>query len=681
VWYDKFMRTAKIIPLFLIITFLFPLKTSARLLPDDPFYSRQWYLAKVKADEAWTIVSGAPDITVAVIDAGVDVDHPDLKGNIWVNEREIPDNNIDDDGNGFIDDVYGWDFVNDLPDPSPKFESGWTEAGVSHGTIIAGIIGARGNNNQGVTGLAWRTNIMPLRVLNDRGEGRVSAVVRAIDYAIRNGADIINLSFVTYNYNDSLADAIERAYEAGIIVVAAAGNDQAAGDGRNTAKNPIYPACMDGSRWKNMVVGVAATDALDQKTPFSGYGADCIDITAPGISFFSTITPGSNPEVASPYYDGYWSGTSMATAVVSGVMALTAQANPNLSRADVVGLVLGSADPIALLNPDYPGQLGFGRVNAAAAVTAARQLMYDHVNLLLLTPYSGQEEILVASLDGATSTPFQTPTSQGSSAATGDLFGDGKIKIVTANGPGAEPWVRVYDQKGKLLKEFLAYNQNFKGGVRLAVGDYDLDGQAEIITVPGPGGGPHVRIFDGFGQVERQFFADGLYDRGGLSVALGDVDGNHHPELIIGLGEGREPIVKIFNNQAKLEAAFYVYPPDYRGGVNVAAASLYGRQNGQHDSIIVAPAGNYQPQVRIFDNYGRLQQKFLAYNSNWRGGVSLAAGDVSNDGIAEIITGAQAGGVAHARVFDRAGSLVSSFYAYPETFTGGVNVNLIRFNN
>lgn len=675
------MRTKKIIPLFLIITFLFPLKTSARLLPDDSFYLRQWYLAKVKADEAWEIVSGAPDITVAVIDAGVDIDHPDLKGNIWINEDEIPGNSIDDDGNGFIDDVHGWDFVNDSFDPSPKFESDWTEAGVSHGTMIAGIIGASGNNNQGITGLAWRTNIMPLRVLNDRGEGRVSAVVRALDYAVKNGADIINLSFVTYNYNDSLAAAIKRAYDAGVIVVAAAGNDQAAGDGRNTAKNPIYPACMDGSRWQNMVVGVAATDALDQKTSFSGYGEDCIDITAPGISFFSTITPGSNPEAENPYYDGYWSGTSMATAVVSGVMALTAQANPNLSRANVVGLVLGSADPITLLNPDYPGQLGFGRVNAVTAVTAARQLMYDHVNLLLLTPYSGSEEILVAGLDGATSTPFSLPADQGLSAVTGDLFGDGKIKIVTANGPGAEPWVRIYDQKGKLLKEFLAYDRNFKGGVRLAVGDYDNNGKAEIVTVPGPGGGPHVRIFDGNGQVKRQFFADSLLDRGGLSVALGDVDGNGRLELIIGLGEGREPIVKIFNNQAKLEAAFYVYPSGYRGGLNVASASFYGRQNGQRDSIVVAPAGSYSPQVRIFDNHGRLQQQFLAYNSNWRGGVSLAAGDVSNDGIAEIITGAQAGGAAHARVFERDGSLASSFYAYPETFTGGVNVSLIRFNN
>lgn len=675
------MKISKIITLFLIVIFFFPLNASARLLPDDPFYLRQWYLSKIKADEAWKIVSGAPDITVAVIDAGIDISHPDLKGNIWINTDEIPDNEIDDDGNGFIDDVYGWDFVDDSFDPSPKFETGWTEAGVSHGTMIAGIIGASGNNNQGITGLAWRTNIMPLRVLNDRGEGRVSAVVRAIDYAIKNKADIINLSFVTYNYNDSLAGSIKRAYEAGIIVVAAAGNDQAAGDGRNTAKNPIYPACMDGSRWENMVVGVAATDALDQKTPFSGYGENCIDITAPGISFFSTITPGSNPETINPYYDGYWSGTSMATAVVSGVMALTAQANPNLSRADVVGLVLGSADSITLLNPDYSGQLGFGRVNAAAAVSSARQLLFDHVNLLLLTPYSGSEEILFASLDGATSTPFSSSSPQGLMAATGDLQGDGKIKIITANGAGAEPWVRIYDQKGKLLKEFLAYDRDFKGGVRLVVGDYNQDGHSEIITVPGPGGGPHVRVFNGAGQVLQQFFADDILDRGGLSVALGDVDGNGNLELIIGLGEGNKPIVKIFNQQAKLEAAFYVYPSDYHGGLNVASASLYGRKNGQRDSIIVAPAGAYVPQVRIFDNHGLLQQQFLAYNSNWRGGVSLAAGDVSNDGISEIITGAQAGGTAHARVFERDGSLMASFYAYPESFTGGVNVNLIRFNN
>ena len=212
------------------------------------------------------------------------------------------------------------------------------------------------------------------------------------------------------------------------------------------------------------------------------------------------------------------------------------------------------------------------------------------------------------------------------------------------------------------------------------MGDYDNDGKAEIITVPGPGGGPHVRIFNEAGQVKRQFFADALHDRGGLSVALGNLDGDDNNEIIIGLGMNRDPIVKVFNAQAKLTAAFYVLPKSYQGGVNVAAASLYGRSSKQRDSLIIAPAGNFRPVVRIFDNLGRMHKEFLAYGENWRGGINIAAGDISNDGIAEIITGVKAGATPHVRVFERDGSLVSSFFAYADDFKGGVNVGLMRFN-
>ena len=362
---------------FFIVLFLFSplLSVEAGITPNDPYYLRQWYLPKIEADSAWTKIRETPDIIVAVIDSGVDINNPDLKNNIWVNKKEVAGNNLDDDNNGFIDDVNGWDFVNNVPDPSPKFDSGWTEAGISHGTMVSGIIGAEGNNYIGVTGVTWKVNLMPLRVLHDTGEGKISSVVRAIDYAVANGADIINLSFVTYNYSDSLYNAITRAYKAGVIVVAAAGNDQTNGEGRNTSKSPIYPACMDGPNGENMVIGVAATDALDQKAPFSSYGFDCIDITAPGISFFNTITYGGNAQAVNPNYDGYWSGTSMAAPVVSGVMALVAQVNPDLSRSEIVNLVLGSANNISLLNPTYLGQLGHGRVNANQAVNLARDKM------------------------------------------------------------------------------------------------------------------------------------------------------------------------------------------------------------------------------------------------------------------------------------------------------------------
>ncbi len=671
--------TSLFIGLLLLLPFLV---AKAGINPNDPYYLRQWYLPKIEADSAWTKIKETPDIKIAVIDSGVDINNPDLKNNIWVNSREIKGNGLDDDRNGFIDDVNGWDFVSGVPDPSPKFDIGWTESGISHGTMVAGIIGAEGNNNKGVVGVTWKTSIMPLRVLNDKGEGKISSVVRAIDYAVANGANIINLSFVTYSYSDSLYNAISRAYRAGVIVVAAAGNDQSNGEGRNTSKSPIYPACMDGAHGENMVIGVAATDALDQKTSFSSYGFDCVDITAPGISFFNTITYGSNSQAANQNYDGYWSGTSMASPVVSGVMALVAQVNPNLNRSEIVNLVLGSANNISLLNPAYLGQLGHGRVNANRAVDLARDKMYDHITKIVVAPYSGSNKIKITNVTGAVVGEFTVSDfKDGFNVATGDVNGDGEEEIVLAAEKGSEPWVKIYNKGGKLLKQFLAYNKGFKGGVRVAVGDFDNNGVFDIVTGPGVGGGPHVRIWNGEGRILRQFFADDIKSRGGLSVAIGDVDNNGQNEIIIGAGVGRPPFVKIYNTAAKLQGSFLAYPKNYTGGVNVVVAGLYGRKDNHKQSIIVAPAGKYKPVVRIYNNLGILKKEFSAYGDNWQGGINLAAGDISNDGLGEVITGAKNGAAPHVRIFSGDGSLIDSFYAYEEAFTGGVSVGLLNFNN
>lgn len=658
------------------------LPAEAGLVPNDPNYPKQWYLPRIEADSAWTKIKDASDITVAVIDSGVDINNPDLKNNIWKNTKEIDGNNIDDDKNGFIDDINGWDFINNTPDPKPKFEEGWTENGISHGTMVAGIIGAEGNNNQGVTGVVWKTKIMPLRILNDKGEGKISSVVRAIDYAVANGADIINLSFVTFSYSDSLQGAIARAYHAGVIVVAAAGNDQVNGNGADTAKKPIYPACLDGSNGENMVIGVAATDALDQKASFSIYGSKCVDITAPGISFFNTITYGGNPEYLDRNYDGYWSGTSMAAPVVSGVMALVAQVNPNLSRNDIVNLVLGSADNISLLNPNYLGQLGHGRVNANRAVNMARDRMYEYTNRVLIAPATQSNKLKVVGLGGLVFKELSVDDlKNGFNISSGDVNGDGESEIILASEKGGEPIIRIYNKEGKKLKEWLAYSKTFKGGVRLAVGDFSGDGVADIIVAPGTSGGPHIKIFNGEGRLLRQFFADDSKSRGGLNIAIGDVDNNGVNELIVGAGLNRPPFVKIYNNQAKLQGSFLAYPTSYKNGVNVVVAGLYGRKDGHKQSIITAPVSDFSPQVKIFDNKGKLKKQFLAYNENWHGGVKIAAGDLSNDGISEIITGAAAGATPHVRVFGGDGSLIDSFYAYDDSFTGGVSVAILKFNN
>ena len=227
--------------IFILSLFFVVPKIAFAIIPSDIYYTDQWYLQKIKAKEAWDKVRESPNVIIAVIDSGVQINHPDLASNIWINHNEIPNNNIDDDKNGYIDDINGWDFVDNVADSSPKFTQGFTEVGIHHGTVIAGIIAASSDNAVGISGITWNAKIMPLKVLDDKGEGNTEKVVKAINYAVANGANIINLSFVGAGYNDSLNEAIRRAYIAGVIIVAAAGNEENQGHGGSLDSTPMYP--------------------------------------------------------------------------------------------------------------------------------------------------------------------------------------------------------------------------------------------------------------------------------------------------------------------------------------------------------------------------------------------------------------------------------------------------------
>ncbi|MFA5023565.1 MAG: S8 family serine peptidase [Patescibacteria group bacterium] len=672
----------KLITSFFILSLLFGGPVLAKIKPNDPFYVNEWYLQKIKADSAWEKVSESPDIVIAVIDSGVQINHPDLQQNIWRNEKEIASNGHDDDRNGFIDDVNGWDFVNNLPDPSPKFMKDWTEAGVSHGTMVAGIMAAAGDNEQGVAGLTWRAKIMSLKVLNDKGEGRVSDVVRAVDYATNNGADIINLSFVSFNYSKALQEAIKRAHNAGVIIVAAAGNEQAAGEGYNIDKTPIYPACYDGDLGENMVIGVAATDALDQKAKFSSYGTHCVDLTAPGISFFSTVTLGSDPVNPDKYYNGYWSGTSFATPLVSGALALIMQANPELSRREVVNILFASTSNINRLNPDYPDQLGNGRLNVDLAVSLAKEKLYSRMGRLLIMPVSGKKDWKLVAANGDLVNNFKTmETKNGFSIAAGDVNNDNSEEVILGAPANQEPQVRVYNKNGQLIKQFLAFDKKFRGGLNLTVADIDSDNQAEILIVPASNGLGQVRIFDGQGKLKKQISVMGKNWRGGLNIASGDIDGKDDQEIVIGLGAGQEPQIKIFTTGGKLISAFLAYEKNFRGGVKIAVANINGRASHNRAEIIAAPGRGREPLIKIFDNYAKVKKQFLAYKKNWQNGFSLAVGDINNDGLPEIATGANPGAAPHVRIFDGQGGLLESFYTWEESFNGGVNLGIIKINN
>jgi len=664
--------------------FIFLLEpTLAATEPNDPYYGRQWYLGRIRADLAWQTVNSSPDIIIAVIDSGIQISHPDLDNSLWINQREIPGNKKDDDNNGFIDDVNGWDFVSNVPDPSPKFSSDWTEAGVSHGTMVAGVIAAEGNNGEGVTGVSWQAQIMALKALNDRGEGKMTDVIRAIDYATQNGANIINLSFVTFTYSEALQEAISRAHAAGVIVVAAAGNESSGGHGYDIDKTPIYPACYDGELiGENMVIGVAATDALDQKARFSSYGSRCIDITAPGISFFNAITKGADTLDPEKIYDGYWSGTSLATPLVTAGVALIAQANPELSRREIVNILFASTDNISRLNPDYPGALGNGRLNINRAVILAREELNKKSGRLILSPAQGAKSVRLTVKDGTLINEFSQNTFRsGESFSSGDLNADGFDDMIVGGAIGAEPTVKIFNTEGKLIGNFLAFSKDFRGGVNTAVTDLNNNGQKEIIAVQASGGNGEVRIFNAQGKLMRSFFVDSKNWRGGLTVAAGDFSGDKENQIVVGYGSGNEPQIRIFSAEGKIISAFLAYEKSFRGGVRVSAANLNGRADRSKTEIIVSPGTGRESQIKIFNNRASLLGTFMAFGRNWLSGVNLATGDLDNDGSAEIVVAAEPGAASHVRVFNMQGIVQESFYVWPEDFKGGVNVGIIKVNN
>ena len=342
--------------------------------PNDPLYPQQWYLQAVKAAEGWDIEQGDSQVILAIIDSGVDTDHPDLLSKIWVNSEEIPGNGIDDDGNGFIDDISGWNFVknNGNPNPSPdgidNNGDGIVDGGVDHGTSMAGFAAAATNNLEGIAGLGWNCTIMPILVMNDEGSGFTDVISQGIRYAADNGAHVINLSLGGSQFSETQRQVIEYAYQKGAVVVAAAGNQN--------YDQLHYPAAYP----KVVAVGGTANEA-DLRSSISNFGI-FVDVMAPGGDF--NLRPPSEM-ISTVYYDpafgfkdyyrartkeGYLTaGTSSSSALVSGLMGLVISQHPEWTNEQVIRQVVLTADNIDNINPNFSGRLGSGRINSNRALT------------------------------------------------------------------------------------------------------------------------------------------------------------------------------------------------------------------------------------------------------------------------------------------------------------------------
>ncbi|MBI1748626.1 MAG: S8 family serine peptidase [Acidobacteria bacterium] len=310
---------------------------STQVVPNDPSFSRQYALQKIQAPGAWDTVVGDYGAVLADTDTGMDYNHADLAPNLWTNTGEICGNGIDDDGNGLVDDCFGWDFFNNNNNPMDT---------VGHGSHTAGIMGAAGNNGIGIAGVVWNAQVMPLKIGSGTSISNAAAI-KAIDYAWSMGAWAINASWGGRGFSQLLKDAIDRAGSAGVLFIAAAGNN-----GTNNDTTPFYPANYNSPN----VISVASTTSTDARASSSNYGARTVHLGAPGAAVFSTYRSGGYATM---------SGTSMAAPHVTGAVGLIWSYNPFLPSDTIKSIILNSVDSI----PSLQGRtVSGGRLNLKKAI-------------------------------------------------------------------------------------------------------------------------------------------------------------------------------------------------------------------------------------------------------------------------------------------------------------------------
>lgn len=798
----------------------------AYFVPDDPSYPAQWNLEKINVAAAWDVdtreplYGGDPSIVVAVIDTGVAyesyVDGSKTYG-------AAPDFSL-------THFVAGYDFVND--DTHPNDDNG-------HGTHVAATIAESTNNAVAASGIAFQTSVMPIKVLDHNGDGDTSDVVSAVNFAVDNGADVINLSLGSSTPSQALFDAVQRARSAGVVVVAATGNESAEG-----IKPIAYPAAYDG------VVAVTALARTDTRASYANTGTG-VTLAAPGgdgsdyilQQTFSNLDVNNLPKDYTTFGVVGYQGTSQAAPHVSGAAALllaqgaspgavknllqstatdlgdsgydttygygklnihaalmaflndtvaptssstSSPAQPDgisgwyrskpsvsLSASDTGGSGIASisyswdsATPAAYTTPLTPPEgnhtLSYFATDNAGNKEATQQigLQVDTVAPTLTLSVPGttttrtkvriagkvtdaSSGVLSLSLDGnplaletdgsfglsqnfpvgvstltfvatdvagnqttieravsaskkegivlgtgpggiprvlrvsdtgkvlASFLAYPVSFQGGVNVASGDLNGDGIEEIVTAARSSGKAGVKIFSRSGKLSGLFNAYAKSFRGGINLTTADVNGDGEEEIVTVPAAGAAPQVRIFDRRGKSLGQFFAYPKTFKGGVNVASGDIDGDGTDEIITAPSSGAGLKLKIFSKNGTLISQFFAFAKTFKGGVSIAAGDVDG--DGV-DEIMTAPSSGAGPQVRIYRKNGRVISQFFAFAKTFKGGVSVAAGDVDGNGATDIITGSGAGEKAQVRVFSRKGKLLRQFPVFATTYLGGAQV-------
>lgn len=706
-------------------------------LPNDPQLEYQWHIDGqygMQVDDAWDTRTGAADIVVAVIDSGIDIDHTDLADNLWTNSGETAGNGIDDDGNGYIDDVYGWDFYNNDNDPDPEPNGidddgdGYTDYIVDHGTHVAGIIGAVGNNSVGVSGVAQNVQLMNLQIFDDEGDGGYSTdIANAIEYAVDNGAHIINMSLGGY-FSDSLESAaIEYANENGVVVLAAAGNEST-----NVNTSSIYPGCYDN------VLAVAATTEDGEAADFSNFGANCVDIAAPGEFIYATYVD-VNTSITTDDY-GYMSGTSMATPAAAGAIALLLAEDDSLTPAQVEEIIEDNSDDIGI-----GAKYGSGLVNIDAALAQIESTdgnsgedsdnsSNDTVTERPTAPTSINaytDSSKGTSVSESTRTLQDTPyfTWSGASDSQGSVVGYYVYfgTNVSANPETAGTYqtatnyqatsISGNDQSYYLKVQAVDDEDNVSSDVESF--EYIIDDEVSEPTIKKTEltsngirirwealSGEHVSKYRLYRKVGNKswkkikvlnssktkyidktvkpgkkytYKLKAVDDLGTKSGYSNTKKRRFYPRerVVVAPGPGASPLIRIYNMKTfEYERSWYAFDENDGSGVELAVGQF--DSDRKHEIVIGKATGG--PEVYVYEAKGTLKTVFLAYDPNFTGGVRVSTADVDADGIDEIVTVPGEGGSPQVKVWEPDGTLKYAFNALDSSFTGGAFVAGVDWN-